>query len=52
MVIRSGPFSGCEGIFDKRLDGNERVQVLLNLLQNRQMRLVLPVRQVQLQNKR
>jgi len=49
VVISSGPFSGYEGIFDIRLDGNERVRVLLNLLQNRQMRLEVPVGQVQLQ---
>ncbi len=49
VVISSGPFCGYEGIFDMRLDGNERVRVLLNLLQKRQMRLDIPVGQVDLQ---
>ncbi len=49
VVIKSGPFTGYEGIFDLRLDGNERVRVLLNLLQNRQMRLEVPAGQVKQQ---
>jgi transcriptional antiterminator RfaH len=48
IIIDSGPFAGYEGIFDCRLDGNERVRVLLKLMHNRQMRLEIPVRQVQL----
>lgn len=49
VVISAGPFAGYEGVFDMRLDGNERVRVLLNLLQNRQMRLEVPLGQLQLQ---
>ena len=49
VVISAGPFSGYEGIFDMRLHGNERVRVLLDLLQNRKMRLEVPIGQVQLQ---
>jgi len=30
--ISSGPFEGYEAIFDARIDGNERVRVLLELL--------------------
>lgn len=30
--ISSGPFAGYEAIFDSRIDGNERVRVLLELL--------------------
>lgn len=50
VAINAGPFAGYEGIFDTRLDGNERVRVLLNLVQNGQIRLEIPVGQVQLQN--
>ncbi len=32
VIITSGPFEGLEAIFDKRLSGNERVQVLLKFL--------------------
>jgi transcription elongation factor/antiterminator RfaH len=46
VMIHDGPFSGYEAIFDHRLPGTERVQVLLKLLKNRQMPLELPVGQV------
>lgn len=49
VVISTGPFIGYEGIFDTRIDGRDRVRILLNLLQNRQMRLEVPVGKVQLQ---
>ena len=32
VVIREGPFAGYEAIFDARVSGDERVRVLLNLL--------------------
>lgn len=47
ILVHSGPFAGFDGIFDKCLDGNDRVRVLLNLIQNRQLRLEIPRRQVQ-----
>ena len=37
VTIYSGPFSGYRAIFDSRLKGNERVRVLLEMLQNRQV---------------
>ncbi len=41
VVIRGGPFSGLEAIFEEKMKGSERVAVLLNIL-GRQTRLVLP----------
>jgi transcription antitermination factor NusG len=35
VLIQDGPFDGYEAIFDTRLSGNDRVQVLLNMLSNR-----------------
>ena len=32
--IREGPFRGYEAVFDKKLPGNERVRVLLELISN------------------
>jgi transcription antitermination factor NusG len=46
VVIHSGPFAGYEAIFDARLDGSERVRVLLKLLKNRQLLVVLPAGQI------
>ena len=48
VAIKDGPFAGCEAIFDMRLSGNERVRVLLKLLQQkRQIPLELPAGQIQ-----
>lgn len=47
VIIQSGPFEGYEAIFDERLDGKERVRVLLKLLQNKQVRLDVPVGQIE-----
>ena len=47
VVIRGGPFEGYEAILDARLPGNERVRVLLKLLQARTMNVELPASQVQ-----
>ncbi|MEW6403009.1 MAG: transcription termination/antitermination NusG family protein [Chloroflexota bacterium] len=46
VVIQGGPFSGYEAIFDARLSGDERVRVLLRLL-NKQLPLELPSGQIQ-----
>jgi transcriptional antiterminator RfaH len=35
--IREGIFAGYEGIFDARLDGNDRVRVLLKVLRERRL---------------
>ena len=35
VEIKSGPFSGYEAIFDARLPGDERVRVLLKMLQGK-----------------
>jgi transcriptional antiterminator RfaH len=47
VIIQGGYFDGYEAIFDARLGGNERVHVLLKLLQVRQMKLELPAAQIQ-----
>jgi len=47
VLIQDGPFKGYEAIFDVRLSGGERVRVLLNLLQKRQVPLELQTRQIQ-----
>jgi len=39
-LIREGPLSGLEAVFDREMKGSERVAVLLELL-GRQTRLVL-----------
>jgi transcription antitermination factor NusG len=41
LTIKSGPFAGYAAIFDARLNGNERVRVLLEMLDNRQVPLEL-----------
>ena len=40
ILIREGPLSGIEAVFDREMKGSERVAVLLELL-GRQTRLVL-----------
>ncbi|MBI3162987.1 MAG: hypothetical protein HYZ23_10770 [Chloroflexi bacterium] len=42
VEIQSGPFAGYEAIFDTRLDGHERVRVLLKLLQGRSTKMEIP----------
>ena len=46
VTVQSGPFVGYKAIFDMSLSGNERVLVLLQLLENQNMRLELPANQV------
>jgi len=36
--INKGPFSGYEGVFDKNFSGEERVQILLTLLQDKKIK--------------
>lgn len=52
VTIQDGPFAGYKAIFDERVPGNERVQVLLKLLQVRQIKLELPAGQIQRINRR
>ena len=47
VKIQAGPFAGYEAIFDARLSGNERVRVLLNLLDKGQLPVELPAGQIQ-----
>ncbi len=47
VLIEDGPFAGHEAIFDIRLPDSERVRVLLKVLQSQQIRLELPVGQIQ-----
>lgn len=47
VTIQSGPFEGYEAIFDTRLSGNDRVRVLLNLINKQQLPLELPTGQIQ-----
>ncbi len=47
VVIQGGPFAGYMAIFDARLAGEERVRVLLKLLQVEQMKLDLPAGMIQ-----
>jgi transcriptional antiterminator RfaH len=48
VAIQGGPFAGYEAIFDARLPGRERVEVLLKILSDSYIRLELPVEQVSL----
>lgn len=52
LHIHSGPFAGYQGIFDMRLSGTDRVRILLNLLQNRALRLEVPLAQLRLLDQR
>ena len=46
VIIQDGPFAGYEAIFDGKLSGRERVLVLLNYLQNRQLPVELGENQI------
>lgn len=43
VSIRSGPFSGYEAIFDVQLQGRDRAEVLLKMIQGYQIRVELPL---------
>lgn len=47
VIIRGGPFDGYQAIFNARLPGSERVQVLLKLLQIQQKKLELPAAHIE-----
>jgi transcriptional antiterminator RfaH len=46
VAIHAGPFAGYTAIFDTRLSGNERVRVLLELLDSGQLPVELPTGQI------
>ncbi len=46
VQIQNGPFAGYEAIFDGHLSGRERVRVLLNFLQKRQIPVDLREQQI------
>ncbi len=47
VFIASGPLAGYEAIFDSRLSGEDRVRVLLKLIEQRQVPVDLHVGQIQ-----
>jgi transcription elongation factor/antiterminator RfaH len=42
IIITCGPFEGYEGIFDVRLTGKERAQVLIEFLKGRSVKIEVP----------
>ena len=46
VLIQEGPFAGYEAVFDTHISGQDRVRVLLNLLQHRQMPVEIASRQI------
>ncbi len=52
VLIQGGPFEGYEAIFDTRVEGQERVRVLLKLLSDRSLPLELDAAQIEKKKKR
>lgn len=46
VLIQEGPFAGYEAVFDTHISGQDRVRVLLSLLQRRQMPVEIDSRQI------
>jgi len=46
VTIHGGPFDGYQAIFDTKLEGSERVRLLIELLRGQQMRVQVPARMV------
>lgn len=46
VILEEGPFAGYEAIFDGRISGQDRVRVLLNFLQKRQVPLEVDSRNI------
>jgi len=46
VLIQDGPFTGYEAVFDTHISGQDRVRVLLGLLQSRQMPIEIASRQI------
>jgi transcriptional antiterminator RfaH len=47
VMIRTGPLSGHQGIFDSYLSGLDRVRILLQVLQDERMKIDLPRVQIE-----
>ena len=48
VKIQSGPFEGYNALFDSRIDGSERVRLLLNMLQGRKLVVEMPAGNISL----
>lgn len=46
VLIQDGPFAGYEAVFDTHIAGQDRVRVLLSLLQRRQLPVEIQSRQI------
>jgi transcriptional antiterminator RfaH len=46
VVIQDGPFAGYEAVFDTHISGQDRVRILLSLLQSRQLPVEIESRQI------
>lgn len=46
VTIHGGPFEGYQAIFDTRLEGSERVRLLIKLLRGQQVRVQVPAKMV------
>jgi transcriptional antiterminator RfaH len=46
VLIQDGPFAGYEAVFDTHISGQDRVRVLLSLLQKRQLPVEIQSRQI------
>jgi transcriptional antiterminator RfaH len=46
VTIHGGPFEGYQAIFDTRLEGSERVRILIKLLRGQQVRVQVPSKMV------
>lgn len=42
VIIQGGPFEGYQAIFDVRLEGSERVRLLIQLIRGQQVRVQVP----------
>ena len=49
VAIQEGPLAGYTGIFNSRLSGRDRVEVLLKVLEDSQMRVELSIKQISFQ---
>jgi len=47
IIIRDGPFSGYQAMFDTCLSGQGRARILIELLKGHQVRVELPIRQIE-----
>lgn len=52
VTVQNGPFEGYEAVVDTRLSGADRVRILLNLLQAKNLTVELPLSQVKLKEVR